>query len=111
MKKTKVLSFIGGCVFFSVLVGVLLTRNDKLRKEVEEQVRGVLNVSREFLQHAQTIVGGVGAMAGTPKIAKKSSNLGERPQLPAGDPYDALWRSVETQNTAHVKSRLPRQSA
>jgi hypothetical protein len=111
MKKTKVLSFIGGCVFFSILVGVLLTRNDKLRKEVEEQARGVLNVSREFLRHAQTIVGGVGAMAGTPKIAKKSSNIEEdekSPQRSPRDPYDDLWRHAETQNAAQVKSRLSR---
>jgi hypothetical protein len=108
MNKAKVLSFIGGCVFFSVLVGVLLTRNDKLRNEVEEQARGVLNVSREILQHAQTIVGNIGGIAGTPKIAKKSSNLEAESQLLASDPYDTLWRSAETQNAIHVKSRLSR---
>jgi hypothetical protein len=92
----------------------LLTRNDKLRNEVEDQARGVLNVSRELLRHAQTIVGGVGAVAGTPKIDKKSSNLEDDKNLPPRslhDPYDELWRLAETQNTAQVKSRLSRQSS
>jgi hypothetical protein len=108
MKKAKVLSFIGGCVFFSVLVGVLLTRNDKLRQEVEEQVRGVLGVSREILRQAQTVVGNVGAMTGASKIVKKSSNLDEDAQFLECDPYDELWRLAETQNAAQVKSRLSR---
>jgi hypothetical protein len=107
-KKARVLSFIGGCVFFSVVVGVLLFKNEALRKDAEEQLRGALNVSRELVRQAQYAVGKLGSITGAPEIAKESSNIGAAEGISPQDAYDALWRSAEAGSEAHVKSLLPR---
>jgi hypothetical protein len=111
-KKTEFLSFVGGLLFFSVIVGIVVVRNESIRNEIESQARGFLGISRNILQQLQSGFAKAKAIAGASKIAKQNSKLNEQEDGSSPDThkdgYDALWQSVETQHKVFVKNHLPR---
>jgi hypothetical protein len=111
IKKTEVLSFAGGLVFFSVVAGVLLSKNSRIRTEVEEQLQGFLSASRDILQQVQFIAMKMSKIAGEVKTANETNNLEEGPIALLPDSYDTLWRVVEAQNRDFAGDHLPRQNA
>jgi hypothetical protein len=106
--QTKILSFIGGLLFASAVVGVLLVRNENIRREAEDQARGFLGVSRNILKQLQSVAGATGAMLGTSKIANEISILDTQAEHPESKDYEDLWQPAETQSKAYVKNRLSR---
>jgi hypothetical protein len=106
--QTKILSFVGGLLFASAVVGVLLVRNENIRREAEDQARGFLGVSRNILKQLQSVVGTTGMMLGTSKIANKISKLDLQAEYSDFKEYEDLWQAAETQSNAHVKNRLSR---
>jgi hypothetical protein len=110
MKTTqmKILSFIGGLLFASVVVGVLLIKNENIREEVEDQAQSFLGISRNALKQLQSVLSTTGAMLGTAKIANQTSNLDFYKNAPVSKDYEDLWQATQTQSNAYVKNRLSR---
>jgi hypothetical protein len=95
MKKTDILTFVGGLVFFSVVVGVIISKNDRIRSEIEEQVEGFLGVGQTILQQLRFVVAKVERITSELKIANNNSTIVEQKTAPPPDDYDALWQAVE----------------
>jgi hypothetical protein len=106
--QTKILSFIGGLLFASAVVGVLLVRNESIRKEVEDQAQGFLGVSKNVLKQLQSVLGTTGAMLGTSKIANEISKSESYTNPSAFKDYEDAWQAAESQSNAYVKNRLAR---
>jgi hypothetical protein len=104
-KKLHILSFVGGLVFLSVLAAILLSKGSEIREEVESQVQGVLNTSKEILRQAQFVVVKVGEITNEIKGVDESNTTENDPTALLSDGYDSLWQSVEAQSKARVKSR------
>ena len=107
-KQKTIVSFVGGLVFFSAIVGVVLLKNERLRKEIEEQATILLETTRSIVSQIQIIVVKAGKIVNDNKIAKENSNNDEAPVALEADIYDAQWGIVESQNQEFVKSHLPR---
>jgi hypothetical protein len=58
-KQTELLAFVGGLVFFTVLAGIVISRDGRIRREVENQARSLLRISRDALEQAQAVMGTV----------------------------------------------------
>jgi hypothetical protein len=99
-KQTKVLSFISGLLFFSVVTLVLIRNDREIRDELESQAKDLLKVSKTALGQAQTLVSRVSVLMGKPEIDKESSNLRRTPTQSQPNDYDSLWEQAESQNAA-----------
>jgi hypothetical protein len=97
-KETKILSFVGGLIFFSVVAGILISNDDKIRAEIQEQAKGLLKTSKKALQQLQYVVSKVGKLTGDLKSEKETSNLNSPQTEPITDSYDTLWVQAEAQN-------------
>jgi hypothetical protein len=103
-KKLHILSFVGGLVFLSVLAAILLSKSSEIREEVERQVQGILNTSKDILRQAQFVVVKVGEITNEIKGIDDSNITEDEPTALLSDGYDRLWQSVEAQSRARVKS-------
>lgn len=101
-KKVRILSFIGGLAFFSIIATALIVKNDKLRAELERQASTLLNTSKRLLDQAQFVVGKIEKISGETKIAKKNSNINGEKKLSSADRYDAMWELIEVQKAEHL---------
>jgi hypothetical protein len=106
--QAKIISFVGGLLFASTVVGVLLVKNESIREELEDQARGFLGVSRNMLKQLQSVLGTTGAVLGTSKIANEISKLDRHAESSASKDYEDLWQLTETQSKVYVKNRLSR---
>ena len=97
-KQAKTISFIGGLIFFSVVVGVLLIKNDKIRAEAESQAMSLLKTTKGAVSQIQFVVSKVGKITGENKLANQASNYSETPTIDGASGYDALWGAAKTQN-------------
>ena len=93
-KKIKAASFVGGLVFFSIVVGVVLVKNERIRAEVEEQASILLKTTRSAISQIQFVVSKIGKITGESKSAKQNSNNDSALAASQGDKYDALWSSL-----------------
>jgi hypothetical protein len=103
-KKVAILSFFGGLVFISVLTALLLNKNSAIKEEVESQVQGFLNTSKDILRQSQLVVAKVGKITAEIKGVDNNDMVGVEPTALLSDGYNELWRSVEAQNKVYVKS-------
>ena len=94
-KKVKAASFIGGLVFFSIVVGVVLVKNDRIRAEVEEQASILLKTTKSAINQIQFVVSKVGKITGESNNAKLNSSTDSSFVLSQKDQYDAKWSSLE----------------
>lgn len=94
-KQLKAVSFIGGLLFFSVVVGVILFKNDKIRAEVEEQAKSLLNITKGAVSQVQFVVSKINKITGGNNSAQADSNIDGQSIDRNIDKYDALWSSVE----------------
>ena len=90
-KRTKAASFVGGLVISSVIVGVLLAKNDKLRVEVEEQVTSLLKTTKNALSHLQQVVSGLSRTVSMNNNAKVYSKNNGGPIALKRTEYDTFW--------------------
>ena len=90
-KRVKVASFFGGLVISSIVVGVLLAKNDMIRIEVEEQVTGLLKTTKSALANLQRIVSGLSKTVSMNNNAIETSNYNREPDGVKRAEYDALW--------------------
>ena len=93
-KQIKVVSFIGGLVFFSIVVGVVLMKNERIRAEVEEQAMSLLKTTKSAIGQAQFLVSKVGMMTGEKKASQSNSDKTE--MATQKDTYEALWDAVKS---------------
>ena len=99
--KTSVrLSVIGAVLFFAVVVGVTIARNDKMRKEIEDQVQRFLKSSKKVLNQYEYFAGRIGNISSELKSAKKTST-NEEATLLVGETYDSLWLPAQTEIDTH----------
>jgi hypothetical protein len=103
IKKTDILTFAGGLMFFSVVVGVVVSKNDRIRNEIEEQVEGFLSVGRNVLQQLRFVVAKVSKLTGGAEIASVNNTINEQGADALSEDYDALWQAAETQNKAYTE--------
>jgi hypothetical protein len=54
--NNNVLSFVGGVIIFSVLIGIVMSKNERLRREVETQLQGLLTTSGHLIRQLQRAV-------------------------------------------------------
>lgn len=94
-KKAKVLSFIGGLVFISVVAGVLLYKNDRIRAEFEEQVTSLLKTTGSALGQIRFFVSKVENITKDSKIDKIKDNIGDLKTYNDFSEYDAQWSSFD----------------
>jgi hypothetical protein len=103
-KRAELLSFVGGVVFFTVLVGIVVGRNDRIRNELENQAQSLLRVSRDALDQAQVIVARVKTAMRDFKIDSETSKYEganyppETTETAENDSYAVLWQTAETRN-------------
>ena len=90
-KQVKAASFIGGLVISSIIVGVLLAKNDMIRVEVEEQVTSLLKTTKNAIGNLQRIVSGFSRTVSINNNANYNSNNNERTLDVKRAEYDALW--------------------
>ena len=93
-KKIKAASFVGGLVFFSIVVGVVLVKNERIRAEVEEQASILLKTTKSAISQIQFVVSKIGKITGEGKSAISNSNNDNTPVISQGDKYDAQWSSL-----------------
>jgi hypothetical protein len=91
------LSFIGGLVFCTVLVGLIIIKNDRIRIELENQAQSLLRVSRGALDQAQAVVTRIRETTRGLKIDSETSNYPETPEVTE---YDRLWQAVERRRSS-----------
>jgi hypothetical protein len=96
-KEAKVLSFVGGVIFFSVVAVVVLSKDEGLRNEVKAQTQSLLKTSKKALQQFQSAVSKVGKLTGGIKSVKKNSNLDPEGEgvSPVESSYNAQWEQVQ----------------
>jgi len=95
-KQIKAVSFIGGLVFFSIVVGVVLMKNERIRAEVEEQAMSMLKTTKSAIGQAQFLVSKVGMMTGEKKASQSNSGNTETGAAAQKDTYEALWDAVKS---------------
>jgi hypothetical protein len=104
-KETKILSFVGGLVFFTVVAGVLISQDDKIREEIKEQANSLLKTSKKVLQQLQYVVTKVSKLTSDVKSDKQNSNIEDKPATSSSNEYDSLWEQAEQQNVAVLQNR------
>jgi len=90
-KQIEVISFVGGLVFFSVVVGIVLVKNERIRTEVEEQAMSLLKTTKNALNQAQFLISKVGMVTGERKASFAGSHKTDVEAAMQGDAYEALW--------------------
>jgi hypothetical protein len=105
-KKTQILSFVGGLVFFSVVAAVLLAKNEKLRKEIESQANSLLETSKSVIGQVQFVAEKVGKISGELKTVNANSNSEEASQKALSDGYDSLWQETEEQALEYSNNKM-----
>ena len=101
-KKAKVLSFVGGIVFMSVIAGVLLCKNEKIRIELEEQIDSFLQSGKELAHQLEHVVGRLWKTATSHINAIEASTIKIEPSLRWTDGYNLLWVPVEARLKEHA---------
>ena len=94
-KQKKVVSFIGGLVFFSVVVGVLLVKNERIRAEVEEQATSLLKTTKSAVSQIQFVIAKIEKISGGNNSAQPNSNNATQRGSQKPEQYDELWSSIE----------------
>jgi hypothetical protein len=102
-KKTQILSFVGGLVFFSVVAVVLLAKNEKLRSEIEAQANSLLETSKNVIGQVQFVAEKIGRISGELKTVNADSNNVGASQGALTDGYDSLWQEAEEQAQEYLK--------
>ncbi|MDR1015062.1 MAG: hypothetical protein LBL86_08835 [Coriobacteriales bacterium] len=102
-KNAKMLSFVGGLLFFSVVAASLLRNDDILRANLTEQAQGYLRISKEILRRASLVLSKAGA--GVSESAKGNSNFKKGSVVAPADEYDRAWGQAEEQGAARLKRR------
>ncbi|MDR3052290.1 MAG: hypothetical protein LBU48_00310 [Coriobacteriales bacterium] len=97
-KTTKILSFVGGLLIFSVIVGVAVNNNESIKKEVERQITGFLGTSKKLLGCYEGVTQKLSEVSRLLKNDNANHNLIEEnePALKneADSTYDRLWESI-----------------
>ena len=94
-KQIRVVSFVGGLVFFSIVVGVLLARNERIRSEVEEQTMSLLKTTKSAVSQIQFVVSKIGRFTNDSNNARRNSNIDDLTTTLEDKEYDELWSYVK----------------
>ena len=87
--KTKALAFIVGLATAAVAVGVILHKNPRIMKEVEQQAKNLLRLSQDTIETAQEALERVQKLTGIVN-GKKEQELLKKEQLAAAA-YQEEW--------------------
>ena len=101
--QDKLLSFVGGLVFFTVVMAVVVYKDEDVRQELGTQAKSLLKTSKEALQQVRFVAGKIGkAVRGAAKDNKAAVEGGE--EKPGQ--YDNVWAAYQAQNPNRVKNHL-----
>ena len=106
MNKTKVLSFIGGLVFFSVAATVLIAKNAGLRKELSEQTGQIIETGKSVVGQVQVVIDRVGRITEELQTAKQNNNIEIVDNTALTEGYNALWADTERKNEQYTGKRI-----
>lgn len=98
MKKNtiKAVSVVAGTVFFSVIAGIAVSRDEHVKKEIKQQIDGFLKTTKSLLDQYQGIVKKIGEVTGyvdslkSDDVANKQEQTRQKEQA-----YNHLWEQVE----------------
>jgi enamine deaminase RidA (YjgF/YER057c/UK114 family) len=98
MKKNtiKAVSVVAGIVFFSVIAGIAVSRDEHVKKEIKQQIDGFLKTTKSLLDQYQGIVKKIGEVTGyvdslkSDDVANKQEQTRQKEQA-----YNHLWEQVE----------------
>jgi len=98
MKKNtiKAVSVVAGAVFFSVIAGIAVSRDEHVKKEIKQQIDGFLKTTKSLLDQYQGIVKKIGEVTGyvgslkSDDVANKQEQTRQKEQA-----YNHLWEQVE----------------
>jgi len=97
--KEKILSFVGGTVVFSVVLGVVVSKDERIRLEIQKQARRFLETSKGVLGQYENLADTIKKFTGQAKNAKETSNLMKGKRALLGDEYERQWAVVEKMAT------------
>jgi hypothetical protein len=105
-RQNKLLSFVGGLVFFTAIMAVVVYKDEDVRQELGTQAKGLLKTSKEAIQQVRFVAGRLGKVIRGVTRDKDGEDAavdgkGEEPRQ-----YDGAWAAYESQNPDHVKNRL-----
>lgn len=114
-------------MFFTVLAALIVNKDGRIRRELENQTQSLLRVSRDALDQAQLIVARVKqttqrlkndnennkykTLQSSPNGSNGAANAGHisastvinESQTPSEDEYSTLWQAVEARNKHHLR--------
>jgi hypothetical protein len=98
--RVEALSLLGGIVFFSVVVGIAVSRNERVKAEIDSQIKGFLETTRKALSQYQQLIQKVNSITtGIKSVTQNSNNQTTQSAVPqqlnAADKYDLLWEPIE----------------
>ncbi len=103
--KVKILSFIGGLAFFSIVATILITKNDRLKREVELQASSLLEASRNVVTQVQFVTEKVNRIKSEINTAKSLSNNEQDQKALLAESYDNAWNDAEIRASEFVRNK------
>jgi hypothetical protein len=93
--KERFLSFVGGALAFSVVLGVIVSKDERIRQELQKQAKRFLEASKKVLAQYEGFVGTINNIRGQSNNAKDPSGLTNGRKALPGDEYEQQWVAVE----------------
>ncbi|MDR1421394.1 MAG: hypothetical protein LBI64_00830 [Coriobacteriales bacterium] len=93
--SARMFSLFGGVVFFSVVVALAVSRNERLRQEVDAQIQAFLKTTKNALIQYQQLVQKMGAITNGIKSVTHKNDSEAPKALPAANNYDLMWEQLE----------------
>jgi len=90
--KSGLLSFVGGVLVTSVVLGIIVAKNEQVRQEIEELIQAVVKSGRETIVQYQGVVSGINDIRALIQNDKETSKI--RPKTLPADAYERQWQQV-----------------
>lgn len=100
--ENKLLSFLGGILVFSVVLGIVVSKDERIRQEIQKQIRRFLETSKDVLVQYENLAKRINKFAGQAKNAKKSGKLEDNKNSLDGDDYEQQWAALEGEATRYT---------
>ena len=98
-KIVHFISFIGGVVFVTSVVGITVYNNQTIRDEIEKQLKALLETTRDAIIQVMTVIEKVNEINRLlkPEVPDKQEPVNSNPEQKAlpGENYDSSWDKLE----------------
>ena len=103
-RQDRLLSFVGGLVFFTAVMAVVVYKDEGVRQELGAQAKSLLKTSKDAVQQLRFVVGKMGKLIRGTAMDRTESPIEGGAENPAQ--YDSDWAAYQSQNPEHVKNHL-----